>query len=279
MRITEAQLRTVIRAILLREEQNEPGAKRKIYVLVGPPSVGKSNWINMNFNPGEAYIISRDKIAEDIAKSMGWTYDDMFEKPPAGAKLGDVDPKFGEVVPSPAYMTWQPLSYSGVVEANKEIGRAFGARVAGAADSGQDIINDMTNMNAGSRKSALAAIKGREGEFEKIAVIFPFEGAESAVKRVAQWRAKKAKARGESKTVPPDAIDRMMGAYEPVTPEEGFDDVRVFDNRAKLRDLAAQADAEDAAEAEAAATGDAAPETTTLPEGWARRWSQITSLI
>ena len=274
MRITEAQLRTVIRAILLREEQNEPGTKRKIYVLVGPPSVGKSNWIDMNFRPGEAYIISRDKVAEDVAKSMGWTYDDMFHKPAQDARLGDVDPQFGEVVRSPAYMTWQPLSYSGVVEANKEIGRAFGARVAGAADSGQDIIIDMTNMNAGARKSALAAIKGREGEFEKVAVIFPFEGAESAVKRVSQWRAKKAKARGESKTVPPDAIDRMMGAYEPVTPEEGFDDVRVFDNRAKLRDLAAQADAEDAEESALAGGG----ETTALSEGWARRWSQITGL-
>ena len=120
--------------------------------------------------------------------------------------------------------------------------------MAGAADSGRDIIIDMTNMNVGSRKGALAAIKGREGEFERVAVIFPFEGAEGAVKRVSQWRAKKAKERGESKTVPPDAIDRMMGAYEPVTPAEGFDDVRVFDNRAKLRDLAAAADAEEEAE-------------------------------
>ena len=202
----------------------------------------------MNFKPGSAYIISRDVVAEDVAKSMGWTYDDMFEKPPKGAQIGDVDPKFGEVVRSPSYMTWQPLSYSGVVEGNKEIGSSFGARVAGAADSGRDIIIDMTNMNVGSRKGALAAIKGREEEFERVAVIFPFEGAEGAVKRVSQWRAKKAKERGESKTVPPDAIDRMMGAYEPVTPAEGFDDVRVFDNRAKLRDLAAAADAEEEAE-------------------------------
>ena len=254
MRITEAGLRTVIRSILLREEldaeqsNNSPGAKRKIYVLVGPPSVGKSNWIDMNFKPGSAYIISRDVVAEDVAKSMGWTYDDMFEKPPKDAQIGDVDPKFGEVVRSPSYMTWQPLSYSGVVEGNKEIGSAFGALVAGAANSGKDIIIDMTNMNVGSRKGALAAIKGREEEFERVAVIFPFEGAEGAVKRVSQWRAKKAKERGESKTVPPDAIDRMMGAYEPVTPAEGFDDVRVFDNRAKLRDLAATAVAEEAAE-------------------------------
>jgi len=254
MRITEVGLRTVIRSILLREEldaeqsNNSPGTKRKIYVLVGPPSVGKSNWIGMNFKPGAAYIISRDQIAEDVAESIGWTYDDMFHKPGADAQLGDTDPQFGEVVRSPAYMTWRPLSYTGVVEANRAIGSAFGARVSGAADSGRDIIIDMTNMNVGSRKGALGAIKGREGEFEKIAVVFPFEGAEGAVKRVSAARAKKAKALGKSKTVPADEIDRMMGAYEPVTPAEGFDDVIVFDNRAKLRDLAAAADAEEAAD-------------------------------
>lgn len=238
MRITEAGLRTVIRAILLREEQNEPGTKRKIYVLVGPPSVGKSTWISRTFRDADPYIISRDDIAEAVAESMGWTYDDMFHAPPKDAQLGDIDPKFGEVVPSPKYMTWQPLSYSGISAANKMIGGAFGARVAGAADSGRDIVVDMTNMNASARKSALAAIKGREGEFETIAVVFPFQGAEDAVLRVAQIRADRARAAGKSKTVPPAAITRMMGAYEPVTPEEGFDAVIEFDNRAALRALA-----------------------------------------
>jgi hypothetical protein len=238
VRITEAQLRTVIRSILLKEERDEPATKRKIYILVGPPSVGKSTWISRTFKDSQPYIISRDDIAEAVAERMGWTYDDMFHAPPKDAQLGDVHPQFGEVVPSPAYMTWQPLSYAGISAANREIGGAFGARVAGAADSGQDIVVDMTNMNAGSRKSALAAIKGREGEFERIAVVFPFQGAEDAVQRVAQIRADRARAQGRSKTVPPAAIARMMQAYEPVTPEEGFDAVIEFDNRAALRALA-----------------------------------------
>ena len=248
MRITEAGLKTVIRSILLKEERDEPATKRKIYILVGPPSVGKSTWISRTFKDSQPYIISRDDIAEHVAERMGWTYDDMFHAPPKDAQLGDVHPQFGEVVPSPKYMTWQPLSYAGISAANREIGGAVGARVAGAADSGRDIVVDMTNMNVGSRKGALGAIKGREGEFEKIAVVFPFEGAEGAVKRVSAARAKKAKALGKSKTVPDDEIDRMMGAYEPVTPAEGFDDVIVFDNRATLRDLAAAADAEEAAD-------------------------------
>jgi hypothetical protein len=242
--VTEAQLRTVVRSILLREEldaeqsNNSPGTKRKIYILVGPPSVGKSTWISRTFKDSQPYIISRDDIAEEVAERMGWTYDDMFHAPPKDAQLGDVHPQFGEVVPSPKYMTWQPLSYAGVSAANREIGGAFGARVAGAADSGQDIVVDMTNMNAGARKSALAAIKGREDEFERIAVVFPFQGAEDAVQRVAQIRADRARAQGRSKTVPPAAIARMMQAYEPVTPEEGFDAVIEFDNRAALRALA-----------------------------------------
>jgi hypothetical protein len=244
VRITEARLRRLIRETLLREEldagqsNNSSSTKRKIYVLVGPPSVGKSTWIDRTFKDSKPYIISRDDIAEDVAAGMGWTYDDMFQAPPKDAQLGDAHPQFGEVEPSPAYMTWQPLSYSRVSAANREIGSAFGARVAGAAGSGRDIVVDMTNMNTSSRKSALAAIKGREDEFERIAVVFPFQGAEDAVQRVSQIRANRARAQGKSKTVPPAAIARMMSAYEPVSPEEGFDAVIEFDNRAALRALA-----------------------------------------
>lgn len=251
MRITATRLRTVIRSILLREEldaeqsNNSPGVKRKIYVLVGPPSVGKSTWISRTFKDSQPYIISRDDIAEAVAERQGWTYDDMFHAPPKDAQLGDTHPQFGEVVPSPKYMTWQPLSYAGISAANREIGGEFGARVAAAGDSGRDIVVDMTSMNAAARKGALAAIKGREGEFEKIAVVFLFQGAEDAVQRVAQIRADRARAQGKSKTVPPAAIARMMSAYEPVTPGEGFDSVIEFDNRSKLRAVALTANAEE----------------------------------
>jgi hypothetical protein len=214
--------------------------KRKIYVLVGPPSVGKSTWIAKNLDVNNIYIISRDDVVDDIAQSYGWTYDDMFTAPPPGSALGDTHPDWGEVVQSPPFMTWQPLSYSNVLAANNEIKAEFDRRVADAANSGKDIVVDMTNMNAGARKGALAAIRGRESEFTKVAVVFPFQGAEDAVKRVSAMRAKQIRAAGGSKTIPPAAMDRMMGSFQGVSPDEGFDEVVEFDNRDALRALSMQ---------------------------------------
>jgi hypothetical protein len=134
-------------------------------------------------------------------------------------------------------MTWQPLSYAEVLRANSEIQSEHSARVAAAVDSGLDIVVDMTNMLARSRQGALAAIKGRENEFTKIAVVFPFQGAEDAVKKVSAMRAADIKAKGGSKTIPPSAMDRMMRTYEDVSPSEGFDEVIEFDNRPALSAL------------------------------------------
>jgi hypothetical protein len=248
MKITESKLRMMIRQRLLREmeddasdldvpERNPAATKRKIFVLVGPPSIGKSTWIRKTFRDIDPYIISRDDVVDAVASAYGWTYDDMFEAPPKSAKLGDMHKKYGKVVESPPYMTWQPLSYSEVKQANSEIQSEYEVRVAAAADSGLDIVVDMTNMNARARQGALAAIKGREDEFTKVAVVFPFQGAEDVVKRVAAMRAAEVEAKGGSKTIPPSAMDRMMSAYEEVSPAEGFDEVIEFDNRPALRAL------------------------------------------
>jgi predicted AAA+ superfamily ATPase len=63
----------------LNEEQEE---RKKIFVLVGPPSVGKSTWIKGTFEEAP-YIINRDDIVEQVASEYGWTYDDLFVSPPA----------------------------------------------------------------------------------------------------------------------------------------------------------------------------------------------------
>ena len=41
---------------------------KKIYVLVGPPSVGKSTWIKNTFTDTKPYIINRDDLAEQVAE-------------------------------------------------------------------------------------------------------------------------------------------------------------------------------------------------------------------
>jgi predicted kinase len=210
---------------------------KKIYVLVGPPSVGKSTWIKKTFVDIKPYIINRDDLAEKVAGEYGWTYDDMFIVPPVDSNEGDVSDKYGTVVPAPAYMNWPgapKLVYDKVVEANGKVQSLFTQRVAGS--KGQDnIVVDMTNMNAGARKGALKAIEGVEGEYHKVAVVFNFKGAEDIIKKVAAKRAEEAEKMGKSKTISSDVIDRMIKNYAEVSSEEGFDEVVNIDNTEELR--------------------------------------------
>lgn len=211
--------------------------KKKIFVLVGPPSVGKSTWIKNTFKQ-DPYIINRDDLVEQTAEEYGWTYDDLFVSPPEGSKEGDEDQKYGTVVKSPSFMTWQPLSYDKVLEANNKVHSLFTDRVSSAVPSGKDIVVDMTNMNAGARKGAMNAIKGSEDLYEKIAVVFQFEGAEEHIKAVAAKRAEAAKRAGKSKTIPAAAFDRMFKAFQAVSKDEGFDQIVSVDNREMLSKLA-----------------------------------------
>jgi len=234
MKINRIQLRRIIKEAV---ENTRPP---RIFVLVGPPSVGKSTWIKNTFGDTNPYVINRDDIVEKVAASYNWTYNDMFVTPPEDAVIGESDPKYGEVITPPSWMTWAKSIFSIVIEANGKVQEAFNQRVSGAAPSGQDVVVDMTNMNAAARARAMAAIEGRQDDYEKIAVDFKFEGAEDVIMRVAQKRAEAAARMGKSKTIPPAAMQRMMGAYEAPSLDEGFDSIVEVDNREILRDLADQ---------------------------------------
>jgi hypothetical protein len=183
----------------------ETSHKKKLYVLVGPPSIGKSTWIQSTFGSEKPYIISRDDIVDQVASSMGLTYDDMFSGSPD------------------------------IKEANDIINKKLKDKINNATNQDRDIVVDMTNMSSWARKNALSAIQGKESEYEKIAVLFPFQGAEDIIKKVAAKRAAKAKAAGGSKTIPDAAFDRMFANYEDVSTSEGFDKIIHQDNRKILQ--------------------------------------------
>lgn len=65
--VTEEERNYIKSLYNLQEEKTE----KKIYVLVGPPSVGKSTWIKNTFK-SEPYIISRDNIVDQVADELGW---------------------------------------------------------------------------------------------------------------------------------------------------------------------------------------------------------------
>ena len=212
---------------------------KKIYVLVGPPSVGKSTWIKRTFTNSKPYVINRDDLVEQVAEEYEWTYDDLFVYPPTEAVEGEESDKYGKVIPAPSYMTWPgapKLVYDKVIEANNKVQSLFTDRVSGAKNQ-DNIVVDMTNMNSGSRQGALKAIEGQESDYHKIAVVFKFKGSEEIIKKVAQKRAEEAKKLGKSKTIPDTAFDRMFKSYQEVSPEEGFDEIVEEDNTSKLKEL------------------------------------------
>jgi len=219
---------------ILTEATDNNSGKKKLYVLVGPPSVGKSTYIKNQLKDIKPYIINRDDLVEKVAQTYGWTYDDMFTPVPADAKEGDTNETYGTVVKSPSYMTWAPLSYDKVLEANNKVATLFNQRVQQAKGE-PNIVVDMTNMTAGSRKGALKAVEGAEDEYHKVAVVFNFEGAEDIIKKVAAKRAEQAKLDGKSKTIPPEAFDRMFKSFQNITSDEGFDEVIPYDNIGDLK--------------------------------------------
>lgn len=50
---------------------------KDIYILVGPPAAGKSTWVEKEFQ-GECFVVSSDKIIEEIAAEKNQTYDEVF---------------------------------------------------------------------------------------------------------------------------------------------------------------------------------------------------------
>lgn len=207
--------------------------KRKMIVLVGPPSVGKSTWIKSNFP--NAYIINRDDIVEKVASSYGWSYDDIYVTPPSDAEIGDYDEKFGNVIPAPERMTWTKTVFDKVKEANEKIKPLMNSRMSGAQNSNQDVVVDMTHMTKLEREMTMKELESGGVDYHKVAVDFKFKGAEDVIKRVSEKRAEAAKRMGKSKTIPPASFDRMFSSYEGPTKDEGFDEILSVDNIETLK--------------------------------------------
>ena len=219
---------------IIKEEMEDLTKTKKMYVLVGPPSVGKSTWIK-SLNNDNIVVINRDDIVEEVAEKNGLTYDEMFITPsPESSEIGDKHPKYGEVIESPPHMPWTDLAYDRLVKINGYVHHLLTTKIEQAVNSGNDIVVDMTNMNKGSRKRALKYLGDKSDEYEKIAVIFKFQGAEDIIKKVASIRAQQYRDAGKSKTIGDDVFDMMFKSYEEPTMEEGFDDIIHVDNIKQL---------------------------------------------
>lgn len=127
------------------------------------------------------------------------------------------------------------MVFDKVLAANSEVQNLFNRKVQEAHPSGKDIVIDMTNMTANTRKGALRAIEGNEEQYKKIAVDFKFQGGEEVIKAMASKRAEAAKRMGKSKTIPPHVFDNMFKSYQPPSQSEGFDEIISVDNIENLK--------------------------------------------
>ncbi len=184
---------------------------KQIYIMVGPPACGKSTWIKNNLK--DPYIISRDDLADSITNKLGWSYSDMFVKPPHNASMFDKHPKFGEVI-----RPHKQLQYSNIHNANMELNARFMNMKYNCLKSDKNLVVDLAHMTKSSRTSSLNIV--RAGGYEKIAVVFNFEGKEKQIKDVADKRAYET-----GKTISAEIYTQMYGSYKKPELSEGFDKI------------------------------------------------------
>jgi predicted kinase len=151
-----------------------------VLLLIGPPLVGKSTWIKNTFGDKQITIVSRDQIMLDLHSGVN-----DYQS---------------------AYKNQNP----------KEIARALKKSLQDAADSGENVIVDMTNLVAKRRKDTL---KNFGEEYNKIAVIFPIPEWSDLMKRNDKRKEE------ENKFIPLDVLKNMLSMYQPIRKEEGFDKV------------------------------------------------------
>lgn len=193
--------------------------KKTIYVLIGPPSVGKSTWIKKTFTGVKPYIINRDDLVDEVAADFGMTYNDMFLKSGDKEKLDQIN------------------------LANDQVKRLFDKRILDSR--GRDnIVVDMTNMSSFARKSALKCVQGQEDDYQKIAVVFRFKGFEDVIKSASKKRDLDLRLQGRNKTISDEVFDSMFARYDLANlgdtqiidklKLEGFDEVKFEDNTGEL---------------------------------------------
>ncbi len=148
-----------------------------VILLVGPPLSGKTTWVNNNFP--DTYVISRDEIVMEVFGSRN--YNDAFR---------NVN--------------------------QKDVDKVLRQRISDAANSGKDVIIDMTNISLKRRRSTLSNF-GKN--YNKVAVIFSTLSDSEYLFRNNQRMI------NENKSISLSIIKDMISNYVPPSLEEGFNEI------------------------------------------------------
>jgi predicted kinase len=201
---------------------------KALYILVGPPAIGKSKWTEDN--APDANILNRDVVVERVAKRYGLTYNEAYAAPPEGVEEGQIVSgmeRFGFIVPSD--LTWREFDFSVTQQVHRDVHREMTELVRAYDQDDKDVVIDMTNIDKANRALYMPLFAN---SFMKTAVVFNFQDEElvNAIKASVVKR----NAKSADKVIPPTVIDQMIARYEEPELDEGFDKITKFDNSSYL---------------------------------------------
>jgi len=116
-----------------------------VYFLIGVPASGKSTWVENFILGNDSIVLSTDNYIEDVAKSRGLTYNDVFT-----AAIKDAEKSLNEAL---------------------EWGIKFE----------KNLVWDQTNLNEKNRRKKLSKIPAH---YRKVAVCFPTPDPDEHARRL-----------------------------------------------------------------------------------------------
>jgi hypothetical protein len=178
--------------------------KNNLFILIGPPGVGKSYYVKKNLP--DTTIISRDDVREKHAAKNGLAYNDLFSDEPR------------------------------IVEINADIKAEVEELLASAVAEDKDVAIDMTNINRTERSYVLSRFPKDRFQFVALDFMIDPDNFEKLV-RSNELRDIEHMKVGRRKTLPRHFLKIMIDKYEKPTEEEGFDIIKKIDTDTRLTNL------------------------------------------
>jgi len=218
-------------------------ANKSLFVLIGPPAVGKTSWIAANIeNENIPFtVISRDQIIEDqIFPKYKLTNNELYAlNPPEDAEVGKIIPgmeKFGIVVQRSDGKKNFANSMSANAEKENLIKKEYESAIRIVNQLSEEdpynIVIDAINATPLERQRVLNKFSSIKN-LNKIAVFFKFEPYKEQIAKRAEKRAQDMKKEfGSSfdRAVPTKVYDAIFKRIQKPTEAEGFDDIVSYDS-------------------------------------------------
>ena len=240
---------------------NESLNLKEFILLVGPPGMGKSFYINKLKKKYD--ILNRDDIVIELCERDGLTYKDMYNRTdkvfdrtnrsyfePKESDFYEEDGKrylrnyefLGEVIelPENSFMRrWSSEGFKKVIDLNHEVEETFNNRLEKSIKENHNIIIDLTNITKVLRRTMINSLKDNRSKYKVIAIIFNEGGKDMedlmiSVNRKRDLDLIKTK---REKELSDDLLKTFLKNYEDPEKEEGIDEIVHVDTKKELENF------------------------------------------